>query len=1261
MKKSSNSDGSILFTLPDSASDIEEIGMRPKRRKRRGAAVTPEEPAELTQILEALTEDEPVAPEERETLVTGFSVDVGEGKKVRRRRGAKTPKPESLDIDIALKPDEDAVVLIEQDGAYEWHFPQKVDQKKRRRRRGGPPIIESKSAHFSIPIGEGEPPRKRRGATRVFGGRFTNFIKGKVKGFVMKFVVRKAVGALSRRLEKGVEAGPVIINSAKDPERWSHQKDYSGVELPTDRPARILLMIHGTFSSTEGSFGGLTAHKAGQAFLASAMQHYDAVLAYDHYTLADTPEQNAEEIFDQLDALQSRSKGGLEIDAISFSRGGLVYRFLTEQIAPHEQSLLSFRKAIFVGCTNAGTELANHENWKTLVDFYTNMVAAASRLLKLYPSSRIAGVVLNQGIRVIGSLVKYMAQDAVANNAVPGLASMRPEGPFVKAINEMPVNRTRPGARNYFAIGSDFEPGSETFAEQFGKRMAAKLADGVIDRLMGEENDLVVHTDSMWAVDPVGSLGARLHFHRNAVIFHTVYFQQPQIADQCAEWLDLLPQRSKLSREAPRDWWSSEVTTDFITMPTTIPVGDATRTLKGNNSRFVDLERDMGSFRLHYGLQRGELESALDGIHDNDTPLIDALGMHETDANAVTMDEALDTDDIGGFRDRTASIPSGLPGGFTHAVILGDAGPVGIAAPPEIFLPEEMEEMAAPADDWGEEAASPPRSRGADRVSKNKASRRRRGGGSSGPETPRMEENAAPPAPETVWCYAHATMPEEAVLNRKTTVEVTLSRDEIMLAAGASATGGGKVRTDKNLIVQVQARKNCIVSGESREELPVPAPGEDPMLFFDIIPKHEGLGEVRVIVRQGNRPIANLKLFPRFVASAGGQVTRMAEASADLVPIDNRREIKNVLFIREAQMGDARALDFDFEFEVDRQQVRARGRSKPFATEGIRIDYITSLYKDIEDFWADSDSEYDAFMFRLRARGAEIFQQLIPKELQKVLWDNRSKLKAIQVFSDEPFIPWELAYLVEPGSSITLDSHFLAEKGMVRGYSNPDGVTVMAPNKLKLRKDKAKFVIPGYPRGSGQELPGAQDEKAMLKKVLDAKPLKPNKIDVITSMMKPGNADILHFACHGVANPDSIWDAGLLMQGKMQGGQYKEDKLMSSEVEGYANLRDEESPGPVVVLNACQIGRTGYNLTGTGGFARAFMKKGAGAFIGTHWSIGDLSALEFSKTLYEQLLDGKNMMTAVNAARKAAKNNEEVTWLAYVVYADPYAKLEIEE
>ena len=179
----------------------------------------------------------------------------------------------------------------------------------------------------------------------------------------------------------------------------------------------------------------------------------------------------------------------------------------------------------------------------------------------------------------------------------------------------------------------------------------------------------------------------------------------------------------------------------------------------------------------------------------------------------------------------------------------------------------------------------------------------------------------------------------------------------------------------------------------------------------------------------------------------------------------------------------------------------------------------------------------------------------------------------------------------------------------------------------------------------------------MLESILDANSIPPSSIHVSKALEEPGKYDILHFACHGVADPNSIWNAGLLMKGKIKSGKYVEDRILSSQIEAFSDLQEDDFPGPLVFLNACQVGRQGKTLTGTGGFAKAFIKSGAGAFVSTHWSVGDTSALEFSTTFYRKLLDGKNMMTAVAAARKAAKNSQEFTWLAYVVYADPYAKL----
>jgi CHAT domain-containing protein len=165
-----------------------------------------------------------------------------------------------------------------------------------------------------------------------------------------------------------------------------------------------------------------------------------------------------------------------------------------------------------------------------------------------------------------------------------------------------------------------------------------------------------------------------------------------------------------------------------------------------------------------------------------------------------------------------------------------------------------------------------------------------------------------------------------------------------------------------------------------------------------------------------------------------------------------------------------------------------------------------------------------------------------------------------------------------------------------------------------------------------------------------------------------GAFDVLHFACHGLADGDKIWDASLLMTGRMvevtTGNgiepKYQPDPLEVAQVRASARL-GADGVRPIVFLNACQVGRTGRSLSGVGGFASAFLspksREGAGVFVGTLWSVGDGSALSFATTFYERLQAGDTLVSATRAARNRAKDAREPTWLAYTVYGHPDAKI----
>lgn len=1298
MKEFSRAAGIVRIRLPDAAEDVTDgdEAPRPRRGARGRAAGADPQQSEMDIMLDALSEEDSLADKPLQ-LVNRFATDVGDGTSstTRRARGAP-PEKQEMDIDLSLQQGESAVVLIEQDGSYEWHYPTNRKDVSGSRRGSG---TRSQAASavvsrvsFRIPIGEsGRLPRGSR-AGRAHRGPITGFIKGKIKGFILKFVARKAIGALTRRLERGVDEGPVIVNSATDATLWERRTQYPTDVLPADRAHRVLLLVHGTFSSTLGSFGALSAFSEGQAMLQQALSQYDLVIGYDHYTLSETPEQNAEAILAALLPLISEGQP-LEIDAICFSRGGLVYRYLSEVLIPDAGVSIVCRKAIFVACTNGGTELASDENWKHLIDFYTNMIAGATRLIGLAPGAALPTRILRQGIKVVGSLVAYIAQDSIANNSVPGVAAMEPNGDFVLAMNQPPTHRHLPAVQSNYAIASNFEPSGNEDHFGMGKMLALKVADGFVDRLMDADNDLVVNNSSMFVIDPLPAarlLGSR-QIEANGKIYHTVYFHQPMVASTCGQWLGILEPVVSLRGSATpvnaglgvgvevevaataRNWWTDAVGEDFLRLTFTSTVGDARKQLKRTSARYVVLQRLHEGQMLYYGFEAESISSNLKYESDQHAPIGQVLGLHEWQTRTLQLDDALMADSPAQLRniaDDKAPDRGLSPGGPDLVVILDDDAPVGVVAHPPVMSASPFEAdvarmqpsapgpspvIAASVAPPQSQARGAARGRGAPRSAPPAPSARSAPSAAPAPAPAASAEELASPEmqagqPQTVWCNMHASMDEEVAVTRSAYLEVTLSRDLISRETGVSA--GGEFQADKQLIIQALARKHCDIIGSDSCEMAIPAEGSEESVFFEIKALHAGAGEVDVFARQGNQPIIKLKLRPRFIPKKATPVPGITTATANLQPAAPRPQLPDVLYIYDVQVGQERIL----EFNIQSPQVRLQGRfrSKPFKSEDARLDYIANLYQEIEDFWARDQNDYDAFMQNLMARGANLFDTLVPVEIQQRLWDARKTLKGIQVISDEPFIPWELLYIKQPGKPARPDSTFLAEMGMLRWVSNIH----FAPTEIRLRPGHFRHIVPSYPEASGYALPGAQAERKMLEKKFGAKAIVPSSKAVQKALSSPLANDILHFACHGLADSSSIWNSGLMMKGQMDGNDYRKDELSYEWTSMFAALNDEGSYGPLVFLNACQTGRQGYNLTSTGGFAQAFVKAGASAFIGSHWSVGDVPAVVFCQTFYEELIDNQAiMMDAVISARKAAKNSKEVTWLAYAVYADPFARI----
>lgn len=430
----------------------------------------------------------------------------------------------------------------------------------------------------------------------------------------------------------------------------------------------------------------------------------------------------------------------------------------------------------------------------------------------------------------------------------------------------------------------------------------------------------------------------------------------------------------------------------------------------------------------------------------------------------------------------------------------------------------------------------------------------------------------------------------------------------------------------------------------------LPEEGRPERLAIKLLATEAGEGEVLLLVYQGAAPLVTLTLRPRVVevkSAAPARISGRASAAGPPLP-----QLLRTLYIIES--GSEASPTFKYVLPpFGLRTSRTLFESPPLRTDRGR--YVNSLYHQIETLVAETAEERDEFKRRLCAFGLQLFNDLFPPELQQVLWEHRDDIDCILVISTEPFIPWELVCLWEPGRPVPPgEGRFLAELGLTRWLHDK---ALPPPDSLKVRQGQARYVVPDYPHPA-YKLEGALEEKRLLEDLFGATMIEPQPGPVIETIARPGSVDLLHFACHGVAAHENISHGHLLLQGNMRGGEYKESHLTAAEAQTYFNLATPDN-SPLVMLNACRAGRAGYGLSGMGGFARAFISRGAGAFVGTLWAVGDGPALEFTKTFYTALKEGARLYEAVASARRAARDDQQypATWLAYVVYGNPYLRM----
>jgi len=357
---------------------------------------------------------------------------------------------------------------------------------------------------------------------------FSGIVIKALRFFGVRFVEQKGARDIALIIEKkGLKDGCTKLYRCSQTEQFE-LKPATENPIPTDKPA--LLLLHGTGSSTEGSFGELWSD-AGDSWSRrdswlTLLKKYDTVLALEHRSLTENPIQNVITLVESL-------PDGITLHVMSHSRGGMVGELLCRGSASDGQppftkdELDFFRKQnqggsrgdldklngllqnkhirverfVRTACPTRGTTLASGR-----LDIYFSVLRA---LLSLIPS--IAGTVLDG----FAALAAGIAAQRRNPEILPGIEAMIPGSPLVKLLNT-PTARVDGRLR---VISGDIQGG--TLASTFMVLLA--------DPLYQSDHDLVVNTDSMFS-GAQRKDGAAYVFYRGPEISHFKYFtNQPSV------------------------------------------------------------------------------------------------------------------------------------------------------------------------------------------------------------------------------------------------------------------------------------------------------------------------------------------------------------------------------------------------------------------------------------------------------------------------------------------------------------------------------------------------------------------------------------------------------------------------------------------------------------------------------------------------------------------------------------------------------------
>jgi chaperonin GroEL len=412
-----------------------------------------------------------------------------------------------------------------------------------------------------------------------------------------------------------------------------------------------------------------------------------------------------------------------------------------------------------------------------------------------------------------------------------------------------------------------------------------------------------------------------------------------------------------------------------------------------------------------------------------------------------------------------------------------------------------------------------------------------------------------------------------------------------------------------------------VITSES-VRIPVPPSGDGPQRGFGLVADAPGTGQLRVDVHQGTEPLGTLPF--RITARSDSRESEPQSARITVEPVPTTPGLIKVMFVsgrteRNILLGidDMWLEPHLLEIELDVLQRELR--------------HITAKLNDL------SQGIVKGSLSRKRGElhgiGKKLYR-LLPRDFldEFAMYRPRATSLAIQ---GKCQLPWELMADID-------GDRFLAEELRISRWLH--GSAPVAPIHLS----RGIFAY-------SEEVTTAKDEVKEIGKLLH-----PGQESTLIAesvalhdRLNIGDFDLFHFAGHTGDDGASRTASLVFNESDAFTLDYMEDVDDDS-------LRTSR---PIIFLNACGSANGAIRQTLFDQWAELFIKRGAGAFIGSLWNIRDLAAHKFGQEVYRAIREGEaaTLGKAVDLARRrSVRDPSDPTGLAYALYGKDDASISLD-